>query len=167
MSRRSFWDGYWIQEVWRYLSQPPNMRNGHQNLASLPKVKVEAILGSLNHIANVYPPMRHFLGKIYQALYRTNSSGGWTSLRAPEKADLHMLMLFLDSAKKGLSMNNLTYRKPTHIHQSDVQRNYRSCLPVDCHLWSSLNSLEFLACLINIWNDIFHYVITHESCLLS
>jgi hypothetical protein len=40
-------------------------------------------------------------------------------------------------------------------------------LPVDYQLQTSLNSLEFLACVINIWVDFFHDTIEQESCLLS
>lgn len=40
-------------------------------------------------------------------------------------------------------------------------------LRVDYHLCMSLNSLEFLACVINIWIDIFHNTNEAESCLLS
>jgi hypothetical protein len=153
-----------------------------RSLVSIPKVcgkHLESILGSLNHVANIYNPMRHFLGHIYQALYRANSSKGWTSHKATEVADFHTIITFLDSAKRGISMNNLTFRKPMHIYRSDASefglRGYnlisgiawRYKLPVDCCLCTSLNSLKFLACVVNIWVDIFHNVIQQESCLLS
>jgi hypothetical protein len=111
--------------------------------------------------------MRHFLGRIYQALYRANSTSGWTTLREKEKSDFHTLAKFLDSAKKGVSMNNLTFRKPTQIYRSDSSEfgmggynitsgvAWRFELPVDCRLRTSINSLEFIACIINIWVDIF------------
>jgi hypothetical protein len=72
------------------------------------------------------------------------------------------MISFLDSAKEGLLMNNLTYRKPTHLYRSDASEfglggyNITSGdarqfeLPVDCRLRTSLNSLEFLACMITI-----------------
>jgi hypothetical protein len=40
-------------------------------------------------------------------------------------------------------------------------------LPIPCRLRTSLNSLEFLGCIISIWIDTFHQAIEPESCLLS
>ena len=40
-------------------------------------------------------------------------------------------------------------------------------LPIDCHLRTSLNSLEFLAGMIRIWIDILSDDIDFESCILS
>jgi len=44
---------------------------------------------------------------------------------------------------------------------------WRFELPVECRLRTSLNSLEFLGCVISIWLDIFLGAIEPESCLLS
>jgi len=44
---------------------------------------------------------------------------------------------------------------------------WRFKLPADCQLRASINSLEFIACIINIWVDIFHGVLDPKSCLLS
>jgi hypothetical protein len=153
-----------------------------EKLTNLPLVtakQLEAILGSLNHVACLYNPMRHFLGRIYQALYRANSTKGRTKLKEKEIQDFHTLVSFLDSASKGISMNILTFRKPTHIYRSDSSEfglggyniisgiAWRFELPVDCRLRTSINSLEFLACIINIWVDSFHNTLEPESCLLS
>jgi hypothetical protein len=76
-------------------------------------------------------------------------------------------------------MNILTFWKPTHIYRSDAcdfglggynlisGKAWRFKLPVDCQLRSSLNSLEFLSCLITLWVDILSGEIASESCLLS
>ena len=156
------------------ISLPPNKHEKWMNeilrLVSLPKVQgkpLESILGSLNHVVNVYTLMRHFLGCIYQALYRANSSKGWTSFKNTEISDFHTILSFLDSSQKGISMNNLTFRKPTHIYQLTSGIAWRFRLPVNCRLRLSLNSLEFLACVVNIWVDVFHNVIQPESYLLS
>jgi hypothetical protein len=157
-------------------------RQDIHHLINSPKMKakhLEAILGSLNHVACIYNPMHHFLGRIYQALYRAKHSKGWTSLKMNEIQDFNILLSFLDSASKGVSMNILTYRKPTQIYSSDSSEfglggynitsgvAWHFKLPVDCRLCMSINSLEFIACTINIWFDIFHNTIERESCLLS
>jgi hypothetical protein len=130
-------------------------------------------------VAGIYNLMRHYLGRIYHALYRANSAKGWMALNANKRLDFLTLISFLDSAKRGVSMNSLTFRKPTHIYRLDASEfglgGYNTSsrvawhfeLPVDCHLHTSINSLEFLACVINIWVDVFHSVLEPESCLLS
>jgi hypothetical protein len=70
----------------------------------------------------------------------------WTHLSANEKMDLHLMISFLDAAKDGLPMNNLTYRKPTHLYTSDASEfglggynitsgdAWRYEIPLDCRL---------------------------------
>jgi hypothetical protein len=122
--------------------------------------------------------MRHFLGRLYSANHRA-SKHAWTRLTANEIMDLNLMIAFLDSAKEGLSMNNLTLRKPSHLYRLDASEfglggynitsgdAWRFELPVDCRLHTSLNSLEFLACMITIWINMLSNKISEESCLLS
>jgi hypothetical protein len=100
-------------------------------------------------------------------------------LEESELADLETILGFLSAANQGLSLNNLVYRKPTVIYRSDASEfgissfnlisgiAWRIELPIDCHLRSSLNSLEFIDCLISIWVDSFHKVIEPKSCILT
>ncbi len=85
------------------ISLPPHKHlkwcNEIQRLTQIAKVKakdIEAILGSLNHVACIYHPMRHFLGRIYQAFYRATSSKGWTTLKEAEILDFKTLVVFLN-----------------------------------------------------------------------
>lgn len=129
--------------------------NALNRLSRSKKVKeknLEAILGSLNQVACIYNPMRHFLGRIYQALYRASSSRGWTTLKETEILDFQTLIYFLNSAKEGSSMNNLTFRKPLHIYRSDSSEfgmggynitsvvAWRFKLPIEFCLHTSINS---------------------------
>jgi hypothetical protein len=117
-------------------------------LISSPKVskkELESSIGRLSHVAGIYPPMRHFLGRLYKADNRATKHT-WTRLSANEKMDLHLMNSFLDAAKDGLPMNNLTYRKPTHLYRSDASEfglggynitsgdAWRYEIPLDCHL---------------------------------
>lgn len=140
---------------------------------------LETLIGRLNHVACIFPPMRHFMGRLYQALYRSSISNGWTAFFSNELANLEIFLSFLNTAHKGLSMNNLVYRRPTLIYRSDASEfgmggynltsgiAWRFELPLHCRNRTSLNSLEFLACVISIWVDSFHNVIEPESCLLT
>ncbi len=119
------------------------------------------------------------MGRLYQALHRSKSSHGWTSFRQTELDDLETVLKFLGLAHRGISMNILVFRKPTVIYRSDASEfgiggynlisgiAWRLELPLDCHSRTSLNSLEFLACLISIWIDHFHKILEPESCLYS
>jgi hypothetical protein len=99
----------WSQEIQKLLNQ--------QKVKSK---QLEAILERLNHVACIYNPMFHYLGRIYRALHRAISSKGWTSLKDKEVQDFNILLSFLDSAYKGVSLNNLTFRKPTQIYRSEA-----------------------------------------------
>jgi hypothetical protein len=117
-----------------------------------------------------------FLGRLYQAQYRAAKSG-WASLKIHDKMNLYLLSSFLKSAYEGISMNNLTFRKPTHIFRSDAckyglggynitsGRAWQYTIPVDCRLRTSLNSLEFLACMITLWVEALENNIDPKSCL--
>jgi hypothetical protein len=140
---------------------------------------LESLIGRINHVAGILHPLKHYMGRLYQALSRSSVTGGWTSFTHNELLDLETMLVFLSSAHSGISMNNLVFRKPTTIYRSDASEfgiggynltsgiAWRFELPVDCRLRSSLNSLEFLACLISIWVDKFHQVLLPESCVLS
>lgn len=128
---------------------------------------LESSLGRLNHVACILQPMRHYLGRLYQALQRSNFSNGWCHLSDEEVSDLHLMLSFLRCVNKGVSMNNLVFRKPSMIYHSDASEfglggyniitgiGWHFELPEDCRLRTSLNSLEFLACTISIWMDHF------------
>jgi hypothetical protein len=122
--------------------------------------------------------MRHFLGCPYKALYRAKKTK-WISLKISEKMDLSLLQSFLDYAKEGISLNNIVFRRPTHIYRSDASefgirgynlisgKAWRFEIPTDCHLQTTLNSLEFIACMITIWIDMLSGNIEYELCILS
>jgi hypothetical protein len=122
---------------------------------------------------------RHFMSRLYNELYRSKQHGH-TKLKIPERKDLALFKDFLYIAShKGISMNNLVYRKPSHILRSDSSLfglggynittaiAWRLEIPEDCRLRSSLNSLEFMASLIGIWMEHYSNSIPIESCILS
>lgn len=151
-------------------------------LLSSKKVKestLEELIGRLNHVASIMNMFRHFMGRLYQALHRSRHNG-WTKLKFSEKEDLIIFQKFLNTTTfHGVSMNNLTYRKPTHILRSDSSlfglggynigsgKAWRLEIPEDCRLRTSLNSLEFLAAMISIWIEFLDSTIEEESCILS
>ncbi len=139
---------------------------------------LEQTIGRLNHMAYLFDMLRHFLGRLREALQRSRINN-WTSLKITEKQDIILMKQFLKKASlQGVSINNLTFRKPTHIYQSDASlhglggynlltgKAWRFEIPENLRLKTSLNSLEFIAALLSIWMDAFHNDIKEESCLL-
>ncbi len=140
--------------------------------------QLETLIGRLNHLGTIIPMLRHFLSRLRNAFFRSSISG-WTCLSPMEKSNLHLMQKFLNKAQEGISLNNVVFRKPTHIYRSDAPefglggynlvtgRAWRFELPFDCCLRTSLNSLEFIACIITMWIDFLNDEIPAESCLLS
>jgi hypothetical protein len=91
--------------------------------------------------------------------------------------ELHLMISFLNHTSQELSMNLLTFRKPTNIYCSDASElgiegyniatgtAWSFVLLVDCHLIISLNSLEFLSWMINLLGA--QVIIANESYFLS
>jgi hypothetical protein len=140
---------------------------------------LESTIGRINHVACILHSMRHYVGRIYRALHRSSFSSGCTFFSSDEIADRETILSFLQYASCGVSLNNLVFRKPMVIYCSDASEfglggyNVTSGiawhleLPIPCRLRTSLNSLEFLGCIISIWIDTFHQAIEPESYLLS
>jgi hypothetical protein len=118
---------------------------------------LETTIGCLNHAACLYHYMKHFNGGLYQGHFRVQSRNNWTSLTFHEKQDLRLHKCFLDKVNMGISMNNLTFKKPSIIYIILMHQNLGwdgIILPQKVHkrfhLRTSINSLEFLACTIPI-----------------
>jgi len=62
---------------------------------------LEPIMGRLNHVACILQPMRHFMGRLYRALFRAKARSGWT-LSTNELSDLIKHSEFLQYAKMGV-----------------------------------------------------------------
>ena len=88
------------------------------------------------------------------------------------------MLRFLDIAKKGISMNLIAFRKPTHIYRSD------SCpfglggysdegfawhfeIPEDLRFHASNNLLEYIASIITPWVDMLAGRLNQGDCALS
>jgi len=139
---------------------------------------LESMIGRLNHVAGIIPMLRHFLGRLRHALFRA-SKHKWTNLHLCEISDLHICLQMLDNARTGIPINNITFRSPNIFYRSDASEfgiggynlvsglAWRHELPVELRLRTSLNSLEFLACVITIWIDIINNNISPEDCILS
>ena len=103
----------------------------------------------------------------------------WVHLSHTVRQDFKLCINFLQRTQAGISINLLTYRQPTHVYRSDASehglggyclasgRAWRFPLPADCCHRVSLNTLEFMACLICLWIDVLAGRLPPESCVLS
>jgi len=129
---------------------------------------LETLLGRLNRVACTSTPMRHFMGRLYKALYQAKAHLGWTKFWQTELEDLSSHKRFLLHANRGVSLNIIAFRKPTLIFRSDACKfglggyniasgnAWRWKIPTDLCGRTSINSLEFIVCVISIWIDIIH-----------
>jgi len=127
---------------------------------------LESLLERLNHVACIFMPMQHFMGRLYRALYRAKAHLGWTKFTQTELADLALHKKFLFFANNGVSVNLLTFQKPTIILRSDVcefglggyniasGKAWHWEIPTDLRNRTSINSLEFIACVISVWIEV-------------
>jgi hypothetical protein len=141
---------------------------------------MHTIVGRLNHVGFILPTSRHFLSRLRQIVTVGKQRGHkWGKLTDLHKADLRLWLLFLQKAYRGVSLNNIAHRVPTHHYRSDASQAglggysitgghaWRFQLPPGILSIVTLNTLEFIGCIITIWVDIIHQRLPPESCILS
>jgi hypothetical protein len=146
---------------------------------------LESVIGRLNHAATACPFMRYFLNRIRLVL--TN----WDISKKSKKVERYLpsqvledLRLwrddFLPNITKGMSINLITYRRPTFICWSDACPTgmggfdhmgfaWRWAIPNEFQegVTNRNNCLEFLASIVTVWQSILHHRAKKEECFLS
>ena len=123
-------------------------------------------MGRLNHAGYIIPLARHFLGRLQVRLKVRRPKKQEFTLTQQELDDLRLWTdTFLPKARRGISLNTMTIRRPSQIVWSDscpfgmggvhlAGRAWRFAIPSDCALFgddTANNLLEFLAMVANIW----------------
>jgi hypothetical protein len=146
---------------------------------------LESTVGRLNHAATACPIMRYFLSRIRLILSDWDISGKTKRVeRYLSSQVLEDIKLwresFLPVISRGLSLNLITYRRPSFLCWSDacpegmggfdhlgvawrfkIPDTYRDAVQ------NRNNCLEFLASIITIWQAILQGRTTPEECFLS
>ena len=138
---------------------------------------LESTIGRLNHIGYLIPSARHFLSRLRKLQFKARFR---RQITIPNLVieDLRLWLDFLKKANKGVSMNLLTFRKPTNTYRSDACEHGLGGFSEQGHAWrweipnhlqgrAHINLLEFLVSIVCIWIDAHHNRIPPESCLLS
>jgi hypothetical protein len=146
---------------------------------------LESMLGRLNHAASAYPIMRYFLSRIRVVLT------SWDISNKSKKVERYLstqviedLKLwkddFLPAITRGMSLNLITYRRPSFLCWSDAcpeglggfdhkGRAWRYQIPENFRksMRHRNNCLEFLAMIFTIWQAVLQDESSQEECFLS
>ncbi len=154
--------------------------DNHLSMKTVAVESLDSTLGRVGHVGIILPASRHFLSRL-RHLVTTHQAKNHRFIRVPAavKDDLRLFKRILSVCHRGVSMNNIVYRKPTHLYRSDASsyglggyniqtgRAWRHPLPRDCLKYITLNTLEFIGCVVTLWTDIALGVTPPQSCLLS
>ncbi len=81
---------------------------------------LEQTIGRLTHLSLIIPSVHHFMSRLRELHTQASRKNlRSTQVSEPCTEDLHLMLTFLHKANHGVSMNILSYRKPTHVYQSD------------------------------------------------
>ena len=138
--------------------------------------EIESLVGRLNHCGYIIPLARNFLHPIRSILSSTSKRKH--NISKKESNYLRLWQNFLNYANRGISINNIVYRRPTHIRWDDScpvgiggvsikGSAYRYHLPRHLQGRVSNNALEFLASTVGCWLDFILGHIPSQSCILE
>jgi hypothetical protein len=84
------------------------------------KKELETTIGRLTHVSMIIPPVHHFLSSLRKLLQQIkNNNCCMSTIPKICVDDLHLMKDFLRWGNEGISMNQIGYRKPTHIYRGD------------------------------------------------
>jgi hypothetical protein len=140
---------------------------------------LETTIGRLGHLALVIPFVHHFLSRLRE-LHTRAARSKRRSTRIPPNciSDLKLMEFFLQKAHNGVDMNQIAFRRPTHVYRSDscpaglggyghTGFAWRYYLPDDLLFRASNNLLEHIAAIITPWIDILNGRLEKGDCALS
>jgi hypothetical protein len=154
--------------------------DNHTSMRTVEVEKLDTTVGRLNHVGIILPPSRHFISRLRSLVeFSKRKNRRWVRLPRRVKDDINLFKEILTITLGGISMNNIVFRTPTHVYRSDASSlglgghnlatgaAWRFKLPPDILQSVTLNTLEFIGCLITLWIDITHGRTPPESCILS
>ena len=139
---------------------------------------IESLLGRLEQVALILPMFGHFLNNIRHTQIKAAAARRPHLINKRTRDDLILAQSFLDHAVRGVNLNLMTFREPTHFYINDASehgiggfathgRGWAWTIPAKLRGRAHINLLEFLAQLVSIWIDIAEHRITPLDCLLG
>ncbi len=131
----------------------------------------------LVHLSMAIPSIHHFMSRL-RDLHSTTKRRRSVKINGEHVGDIKLMLNFLKIANKGISLNSIAFRRPTHIYQSNSCPAglggyshkgfaWRWYLPEDLKFRATNNLLEHLAAIISPWIDILAGRLQSEDCVLS
>jgi hypothetical protein len=80
--------------------------------------EIEQNIGRLVHLGLALPFIHHFMSRL-RDLHLTATRRRSVKVNGEYVKDLRMMLVFLKIANKGISLNSIAFRQPTHIYRSD------------------------------------------------
>ena len=138
---------------------------------------LDTLIGQLTHVSAVMHPLLHFLSRLRSLKFKASRRRS-VKLEQKHRDDLEIALKMLKKANNGISMNLLSFRKPTLCYRADAcpwgiggynskGRAWRWELPTKLRWRATLNMLEFVAAVIGPWIDIIENNLPPMSCILS
>ena len=120
----------------------------------------------------------HFLNNIRHTQIKAAAARRPHLINKRTRDDLILAQSFLDHAVRGINLNLMTFREPTHFYINDASehgiggfathgRGWAWTIPAKLRGRAHINLLNFLAQLVSIWIDIAEHRITPLDCLLG
>ena len=138
---------------------------------------LECNIGRLVHLGAVLSQVYHFLSRLRELQQRAKNR---RFIKIDETCieDLRIMLFFLRKAHEGVSLNLITFRKPTHAYRSDSCPiglggyshqgwAWRFYIPLELRFRATNNLLEHIASIITVWIDIIHGRLKEGDCCLS
>ncbi len=141
--------------------------------------ELETTIGRLTHVSMIIPPLHHFLSRLCKLLQQIkNNNCRMFTIPKICVDDLHLMKDFLRWGNEGISMNQIAYRKPTHVYHGDLCPAglggyshegfaWRYYLPPHSLGLASNNLLEHMASVISPWINIIAGCLKEGDCSLS
>eukprot|EP00957_Ditylum_brightwellii_P202408 15330041-Ditylum_brightwellii.AAC.1 len=80
--------------------------------------EVESTIGRLGHLGMVLPHNHHFMSRVRE-LFERSKNRRCIKTKGNCLEDLRLILVFLEKASEGVSLNMIAYRKPTNAYRSD------------------------------------------------
>ena len=141
--------------------------------------ELETLVGRLGHVGTIIPMVYHFLSRLRELQRKASRNKRWpTKLNAECRLDLRLMLQVLAKASRGIDMNIVAYRRPSHVYRADSCPHglggyssegyaWRFKVPDDLLFRASNNFLEFIASIVTPWVDLIAGRLRAGDCALS
>ena len=80
---------------------------------------LDTLIGQLTHVSNITHPLLHFLSRLRSLKFKLSRRRS-VKIEQKHRDDLKIALKILKKANNGISMNLLSFRKPTHCYRADA-----------------------------------------------